>query len=129
MTTDLTGDLNATITAAVNARVEATVTAALAGDEIIGKYVAAALNQPVGEDRSLYGREKPKPYLTTIVTKAIQEATRSAVEELVAEERPRIVDEVKKALRRNLPEIADRLVDGMHSARYNVSVNVAEQTY
>ena len=119
----LTGDLNSTIAAAVNARVEAAVVAALSGDEVIGQYVSAALNEPISRDS--FSR-KATPFLTSIVKDAIQKATRAAVEELVAEERPRIVDEVKKALRRNLPEVAERLVDGMRMARYSIEVRVAE---
>lgn len=120
----LTGDLNATITAAVNARVEAAVLSALAGDEVIGRYVAAALNEPISQGS--FAR-KATPFLTSVVKEAIQGATRSAVQELVDEERPKIVDEVKKALRRNLPEVAERLVDGMRMARYSVEVRVAEE--
>src|SRR5690606_27963440 len=122
--TDLEKDLNTTIAAAVNARVEAAVMAALSGDELIGRYVSAALTEPVAQDT--YGRKPTKTYLTTVVTEAIQEATTAAVKELVEAERPKIVEEVKKALRRNLPEVADRLVDGLSLARYSVSVNVAE---
>lgn len=121
---DLTGDLNATISSAVNARIEASVLAALSGDEVIGQYVAAALTQEI--KKNSFDR-KGTPFLSLVVAKAIQDATRSAVEELVAAERPQIVDEVKKALRRNLPAVADRLVDGMHMARYSVTVNVAEE--
>lgn len=121
---DIADDLNATISSAVNARIEAAVMAALSGDEVVGQFVTAALTEEIKQNT--YDR-KGTQYLTLVVTKAIQEATKSAVEELVAAERPRIVEEVKKALRRNLPEVADRLVDGLSMARYSVSVNVAER--
>ncbi|MBA4858019.1 hypothetical protein [Nocardia farcinica] len=47
MTTPADADLNQVIVAAVNARVEASVAAALSGDDVIGKYVAA-VEKPYG---------------------------------------------------------------------------------
>lgn len=117
-------DLNDTIAAAVNAKVEAAVMVALAGDEVLGRFVSAALTQPVATDR--YSREKAPTFLAHTVQKAVQEATRVAIERLVEEAKPEIEQHVRKALRAKLPEVAATLVDGLRSARYGVSVTVLD---
>lgn len=103
-------DLNSTIASAVNARIEAEVVAALSGDEVIGRYVAGALRQPVG--RQEYGR-KQLTYLETVVREAIQGATKAAVKRVIDEEQEKIEEEVRKALRRGLNTIAETIVEGL----------------
>lgn len=125
-TTNLNDDINATIATAVNARIEAAVMESLSGDDVLARFVTAALTQPVKQDT--YDRSPRKTFLAHTVQKAIQDATRAAIEALVEEEKPRIEDECRKALRRNLPAVAERLVDGLRMARYSVSVNVAEES-
>lgn len=78
----LDNDLNKTIAAAVNAKVEAGVLAALSGDDVIGRFVTAALSE------------------------AIKAATAAACKRLVAEEMPAIEAAVLKELRKRLPGIA-----------------------
>ena len=125
--TNLTEDINATIATAVNARIEAAVMESLSGDDVLARFVTAALTQQVKQG-DFYSREKPKTFLAHTVQKAIQDATVAALEALVEEERPRIEEECRKALRRNLPAVADRLVDGLRTSRYSVSVNVEEES-
>ena len=109
-------DLNATIASAVNARIEAEVMAALSGDEIIGRFVTAALQQKVGEER--YGR-KQRTFLAAAHHNAIQAATKAAVARLVEEERPLIEDEIRKALRRNVKTMADSIVGNLAAQASN----------
>lgn len=121
-TPNLGDDLNATIAAAVNARIEAAVMEALSGDEVMGRFITAALTEKVETDR--YSRAPAKTFLVHTVHQAIQAATRQAVERLMEEEHDRIETEIKKAIRRNLPALADRLVSGLSLARYSIGVTI-----
>ena len=114
---DLTEDLNQTITAAVNARVEASILEAMSGDETIGRYVLAALQQPVPQ-RDRYGNtsRETQPYITTVLKAAIQKAAKEACERFVAEELGLIEDEVRKALRRDVKRIASSLTESLTKA-------------
>lgn len=119
-------DLNAVITSAVNARIEAEVTAALSGDAVIGQFVAKALQARIEVDRGNY-RKEPMPYLTHVLEKAIQEATKAAVTRLLAEEVVAIEDAVRKALRRDLARIASTLTKSLSDAAartYGVDVHL-----
>lgn len=127
MTADPIPDINATIQAAVNARIEAEVFAALAGDETIGTYVAAALRQNIAvKDPDRY-TTRNVPFLNHVLREAIQEATKEATRKLIAEELPTIETEVRKALRRAVPEIASTLATQLATAAtkpYGVSVDL-----
>lgn len=118
----LEGDLNSTIAAAVNARIEAAVMEALSGDEVMGRYIASALSQKVEVDR--YDRKKDRTFLSHVVEQAIQEATRAAVLRFVADERDLIETEVRKGLRKQIPAVAEQLVNGLRGSAYAVSVHV-----
>jgi hypothetical protein len=128
MTADPIPDINQTITAAVNARIEAEVVKALAGDEVIGQYVAAALQQIVEVPRRGSSYEKDRvTYLHAVLTKALQTATTDACTALILEEMPRIEDEVRKALRRNITAIAEGMATSMTQAAskgYGINVVV-----
>ncbi len=121
-------DLNTTIAAAVNARVEAQVFAALSGDEVIGRFISAALNE-IQPQRDRYStREKPQTFMARTLEVAIQKATKAAVERFIEEEVASIEDEVRKALRRDLKRIAETLtgslVEAAHKA-YGVKVDMS----
>jgi hypothetical protein len=120
-------ELDKAIAHAVTARVEAEVVKALSGDQVIGKYVAAALAQPIEvSSRNSYSKEKV-PFLKTILDSAIRQATQDAVRALIAEELPMIQDEVRKALKRSAGTIAETLANSLASAAekaYGVSVDL-----
>lgn len=105
------GDLNATIASAVTARVEAEVMRALSGDEVISKYVTAALMEPVKTDN--YNRKLDKPFLTHILKEAIQKATKETLARLLVEEQPLIEAEIRKALRKNVGTMAESIAQGL----------------
>jgi len=118
------GDLNATIVAAVNARVEAEMMKALSGDEAIGRFVTASLQQSV-EVKDGY-RTKHVPFLTHVLEGAIRSSVKLACERLIAEELPTIEAEVRKALRRDVARIAKTLTNSLAEAAantYGVKVN------
>lgn len=128
-TDPLTQNLDDTIIAAVNARVEAAVMAALAGDETIGQFVAAALAQEVGETG--YGRDRRKiTFLHQTVSKAIQEMTVTVLAEVLENERDLVETEIRKALRRYIPNIAEGLAENLvgvsRSGGYRISVQPME---
>lgn len=128
MSDELVLDLNQTITAAVNARIEAEVMKALSGDDTIGRFVTAALQQPVEVKDGRTYRTERVPFLTLTLRQAIQEATKAAVVRLVAEETPKIEDEIRKALRRDIPGIAAGLTEGVTKTvqrGYGINVDVA----
>lgn len=121
-------DLNDIVTKAVSAKIDAAVLAALSSDDGMARYVTAALQQQVEvPDGSGYGKKRV-PFLHNIVTKAIQDATVTALNESVDELRPLLVEQVRKELRRQLPQLTDSLVEtGINAmkARYDTRVNVS----
>ena len=120
-------DLNKVIASAVNARVEAAVAEALAGDSTIGAMVVAALQQPVEvPSRNGYGKDRVL-FLNHLISSAIREAAKSAVQKVLIEEQQTIEDEVRKHIRRHAPEfaaqMAGQLVDAA-SKSHGVSVTL-----
>lgn len=110
MTTEVEGDLNAVIASAVNARIEAAVAQALSGDEVMGRYVTAALQRQVEvPSRNGYGKDRV-PFLSHVIEQAVRDATKRAVEKYLVEEHDALEAEVRKALRRSAPAIAEKMV-------------------
>lgn len=124
---NIEADLNATIANAVNARIESEVFAALAGDEVIGRYVSNALRRPVEVPKDGgYGKERV-PFLSHLLEQAFREATKAAVNKVLAEEQPLIEEEVRKAVKRNAGSIAEQLSASLAeqaSRGYGVSIDV-----
>lgn len=123
MVSELGLNLDATIMTAVKARIEAEVIRAMSGDDALGAFVVAALQQEVQVGDS-YNRNR-QPFLTHVLFKAIQEATQAAVVRFVAEEVGTIEAEVRKALKRDMAAIATTLTQSLVSAAdktYGVSV-------
>lgn len=126
MTTPTEGDLNTVIVSAVNARVEAAVAAALSGDEVIGKYVAAALSQPV-EVGDRYSRSKQVPFLRHVIDHALRDAAQRAVQRFVTDEADAIERAVRTELRNSVDALAVQLVGSMNDAverSYGITVNL-----
>lgn len=121
--------IDSTIAAAVNARIQAEVMQALAGDEVIGQFVASALQQPVevkDPRRGSYATSQV-PFLTAVLHKAIQDATKEAVARLITAEVATIEEAVRKALRRDITTIAKTLTDSLVVAAdktYGVNVDL-----
>lgn len=109
-TIDLGGDLNKTIVAAVNARITAETFAALSQDEVLGKFVQAALMQPMETER--YSSKKI-PYIEQVLKNAVQAATKAAVAQWVNDNQGPIKERVTAALTNNLDGIAAAMVDSM----------------
>lgn len=105
------GDLNQIIVSAVNARVEAAVVQALAGDEVMGRYVTMALTRQVEvpSRTGSYGKDRV-PWLSHIIEQAVRDAAKRAVERYLVDEHEALEDEVRKALRRTAPVIAEKMV-------------------
>jgi hypothetical protein len=125
---DLLGsDVAQTIAHAMNARVEAEVMKALAGDEMIGRLVTAALMEPVQTDR--YDRRAKTPYLHVKLNEAIKGATKIALQKVVEEETPLIEEEIRKALRRNIKTMAEQLTERLGDQLKNgYGINVTLRT-
>ena len=127
MTTGLGKDLNDTIIAAVNAKVTAEVFAALNTDEVMAGFITQAMMQPVKVEQ--YG-SKTEPYLTVVIRKAIQEATKSAINEWMADNEGVLKARVREALSTRVEDMAGALVQGAisaTSARYSTKVDVKFQ--
>lgn len=128
-TTNIETDLNATIAAAINAKVEAGVFAALAGDEVLGKYVAAALNEPIEIPRNGSSYDKIKTtYLRHTINQALKKAVHDAVAKFIEGEQAVIEAEVAKALRKQASEIgrqfAEHLASQTIGRAYGVNVEL-----
>ena len=127
MTNNLESDLNATIAAAVNARIEAQVAEAMAGDEMLGRYVQSALRQTVEVNKrdGSYGKERVS-FLSATLGEAIQQATKRAVAAYFEQSADALEAEVAKALRSNSKDIAATLVASLaEKANKAYGVNVA----
>lgn len=109
MTDQLSSDLNATIAAAINAKVEASVIAALSGDEVLGKYVAAALNQQIEVKDGGYNTRRTT-FLRDTIDRTMQQAVKDAVHSFIQGEKELIEAEVGKALRKQAAKIANQFV-------------------
>lgn len=118
-------DLNTQIIAAVNTKIQASILEAMAGDEFLGQFVIAALNERVEVDR--YDRKKDSTFLHQTLKNSIQEATKAAVQELVDLEREQISQMVQEAIVKQLPSLADQLVNSLRSSAYAVTVHIQEQ--
>lgn len=127
MTTGLGKDLNDTIIAAVNAKVSAEVFAALNTDDVIAGFITQAMMEPIKEDRY---SSKTEPYLSIIIRKAIQEATKTAINEWMEDNQGVLKSKVREALSTQVEEMAGALVQGAiesTSARYSTKVDVKFQ--
>jgi hypothetical protein len=115
-------DITASITAAVNARVEAEMLRAFSGDEVFAQFVSRALRQSVEVPRldGRYGTEKV-PFLSDVLYKSIQEATRKAVVRWIEQETANIEAEVRKQLKAQAPAIAKGLVDQLGGVAIDAS--------
>jgi len=117
--------IDETIQAAVSARIEAEVARALAGDEVIGRYVTAALQQPIEPDR--YSRNKV-PYLTHVLQKAIRKSTEKILKEVIDEQKDAIREQIRLGIKRQCGQIADAAVQQLSSEsfdwRADVKVNI-----
>lgn len=120
-------DLNRTIAAAVSAKIEATVMHAFASDDVLGRFVTAALQQPVErpDARDRYGKVKV-PYVHAVLNDAIQAATKAAVQRIVAEQADALQTAIEKALVADKKNIAAMLVASLkaESNRY-ISVSLS----
>lgn len=125
--TDMSTDINATIVAAVNAKVSAEVFAALNTDEVMSGFITTAMMQPVKVEQ--YG-SKTEPYLTVVIRKAIQEATKAAIAEWMADNEGVLKARVREALSTQVEDMAGALVQGAISSTggyYSTKVDVKFQ--
>ncbi|WP_306358723.1 MULTISPECIES: hypothetical protein [unclassified Nocardia] len=124
--TALENDLNATIAAAVNARIEAAVAAALSGDEVLGSYVSAALNQPIEVSQG-YGRTRKTTFLKHTLDKALQTAAQEAVRTTLTDLLPQLEAAVRAELHRSTDALAAQLVGSVSKhleAPYGIKVEL-----
>lgn len=119
MSAPIENDLNQVIASAVTARIEAQVAAALSGDEVIGKYVAAALNQQIDvRDNGSY-HDRRTTYLREAIDTAMRAATKAAVERVIGEHHDQIEIAVREALTNSLDAMVAQLVKSMTDAAEN----------
>jgi hypothetical protein len=115
MSTPVEEDINKVIASAVNARVEAKVAEALAGDEMIGRYVTAALMQEIEVGGTSYTRRKTT-FLRYTIDEAMRGATQAAVKRVIAEEMPAIERAVRAQLLSSVDTIAAQLAGSVVDA-------------
>lgn len=118
-------ELDKTISSAVNAKIEAEVFKAMTSDDVIGQYVAAALNEKVADPDNRYGSKQ------TLINVSMKKAIKKMTEQVIADEVNKQVDaireEVEKALKASIGVISDSLVTGfvanVQGGRPNIEVN------
>lgn len=129
MSAPIENDLNQVIANAVTARIEAQVAAALSGDEVIGKYVAAALNQPMEVNDPGTYRTRKTTFLRETIDTALRDAAKNAVRQAIAEEREAIERAVRTELRDRVDALAVQLVGSAVAAVENPYGVRVELTY
>lgn len=124
--TDTESNLDAIIANAVEAKIETAVATALAGDEMMGRYVTAALQQQVSATNDRYDREKTT-FLNKVIADAVRAATKKAVEKYLIEEVELLETHVRKELKKATNTIAAELVKALSETAekaYGVSVKL-----
>lgn len=126
-TTPPADDINAVIVAAVNARIEAAVAGALAGDEGIRPLVTAALMQEIEVKDGYSYRSKKVPFLSEVLRKTIQGATKEAVQRIVAEHAKDIEERVRECMTGAVDQFAKGITESFvkqSTEGYGVSVKI-----
>lgn len=117
--------IDSVIAEAVNAKVNAAVVEALSGDAVIGQYVANALGQQVELPGPSYGKKETAPFITVVIRNAMQAAVKREIEALLIAEEETVKDEIRKALRREIPSMAERFAKSLSDqAKNTYGVNV-----
>ncbi|OQW34493.1 MAG: hypothetical protein A4E20_10765 [Nitrospira sp. SG-bin2] len=129
---DITDNLNDTIASAVKVQIEAKVLEALSGGEFFEKYVHAVLYRkievPDPQDRY---RKVQINFIDNAISKVIESAVQNAVSMAVEEEREKIQDAVRKAVKRRSDQFAEDVTDGLieaarkqYSYKFDVQLSV-----
>lgn len=122
---EVSTDLNSVVAEAVKAKITAEVAAALSGDAVMGKYVAAALTRPVEVGNGW--SKKQAPYLDVVIETAIRDATKDVVSQVITENVETIRDETRKAIRRRLNTIAESFAESVQKqaeSTYGITIDV-----
>lgn len=125
MADEVNAGLDAIIAKAVETKIEAVLASALAGDEIIGQYVVAALQQPI-EIGPNYQKRKTT-FLKHTIDEALRAATKAAVQRFVLEQQTAIEAAVAKELRAQTGKVAGQLVGSLaekSATAYGLTVEV-----
>lgn len=134
----LTNNLDDTIAGAVKAQIQAQVLEALSGEDFFAKYIASVLNQTVEvtEDGTAYGRKIKVSFLDNALSGLIKKATKEAVAIAVEEERERIQDEVRKAVKRKADQFAENVTNAaleaaqsQYNYKFEVGISVPKKEY
>jgi len=113
-------DLNRTIAAAVSAKIEATVMHAFSSDDVLGRYVTAALTQHVERPKPDGFGKARVPFVHAVLNDAIQAATKAAVQRIVDKQADTLQTAIERALVADKKNIAAMLVQSLkaESNRY-----------
>lgn len=115
--TDLTDNLNDTIASAVKAQIEAKVLEALSGAQFFEKYVQSVLYSKV-EITDPHDRYKKirVNFIDNAISGVVKAAIQNATEAAVAEEREKIQDAVRRAVKRRSEDFAAQVTEGLLAA-------------
>lgn len=117
--------LDSIIAKAVETKIEAALISALAGDEILGKYVTAALQQPI-EVGGNYNKTKTT-FLKNLIDETLRAAVKVACQKYIAEQSAVLEAAVAKELRAQSGRIAGQLVGGLaekSKTAYGLTIDV-----
>ena len=116
-------NLSAIISEAVQAKVDAAVMEALSGDDVMGRYITAALQEEV---KGGYSRDK-QTFLQKAIKDALQKATEVAVNNFIEGETKALESLVEKELKKQSKSIAAGMVDSLAEqakSQYRMNVSV-----
>ena len=100
----------------IQAKIEAAIVQQLGKEaNLVERLVASALTQKVNSRGRVSDRcyENKHSFLALICEQAIHDAARQALEEYINENKPKIVDAMKKQLRASPAKMAKALIDGV----------------
>lgn len=118
------GDIEKIIHTAIQAQVTAAMTAN--SDALIGTFVDRILNEKVDSEGKPSTYRSDTPFIEWLSRRTIQQACRQAIEEWLAENKPMVVAEVKRALTKNKAKLATEAADTLiHSGKYGLNVSIA----
>jgi hypothetical protein len=123
--TEVEGGLDKIIAQAISTKVDAAIATALAGDEILGQYVVAALQTPVQVGDNY--RKKEVPFLKHVIDQTLQAAVKAAVQKYIAEQTGELEAAVLRELRAQTKAVAGQLVGSLVEQAqrpYGISVQV-----
>ena len=112
----------------IREKIHAAVIESFSGTTVLlDKIIGASLNVKVDRDGKISNYSGDVSFIQWFCQKAIQDSAKQALSEYINEQKPALVEAVKRQLRKNQNSVAKAFVDGMASSiesNYRMSISV-----